>query len=152
MRAIARKRARLTAPYQQCPIVRVYRISAVTLKTRDMRKSCSFYSRLPGFKLVFGGETDPFTTFEVQGSKMYLNLELANDPGTEMRQVDFGRIIFHTEDVDSLYRYMKNDRAITGAVTFETEPADAPWGERFFHVREPDGYQLSFASPLSKKK
>lgn len=123
--------------------MKVYRISAVTLKVRNMKKSCSFYSRLPGFRLAYGGEAEPFTTFEVGGSKTYLNLELANDP-----KPDFGRIVFHTEDVDGLYRYMKSDGAVSGAATFETEPADAPWGERFFHVREPDGYQLSFASPL----
>ena len=29
-----------------------------------------------------------------------------------------------------------------------TEPADAPWGERYFHVRDPDGHELSFARPL----
>jgi catechol 2,3-dioxygenase-like lactoylglutathione lyase family enzyme len=136
--------------------MKVYRISAVTLKIKDMGKSYSFYSRIPGFKLVYGGATDPFTTFEVEGSKMYLNLELvnditSNDPRIGIKQRDFGRIIFHTEDVDSLYRYMKNDKAISEAVTFETEPADAPWGERFFHVREPDGYQLSFARLLSKE-
>lgn len=129
-------------------VMKVYRISAVTLKVRDMGKSCDFYSRIPGFRLVYGGATDTFTTFEVEGSKVYLNLELANDATKQ----DFGRIIFHTEDVDGLYRYMKNDKAISGAVTFETEPADAPWGERFFHVREPDGYQLSFARPLSKEE
>ena len=136
--------------------MKVYRISAVTLKIRDMVKSCNFYSRIRGFKLVQGGATDPFTTFEVGSSKMYLNLELvnditSNDSEMHVKQGDFGRIIFHTEDVDGLYRHMKNDRAICEAVTFETEPADAPWGERFFHVREPDGYQLSFARPLSKE-
>lgn len=61
---------------------------------------------------------------------------------------DFGRIVFHTENVDELYSYMKKDEFISRYVVFETEPADAPWGERFFHVREPNGYQLSFAKPL----
>ncbi|SRR5581483_544906 len=129
--------------------MKVYRISAITLKIRDMGKSCNFYSRLPGFKLEYGGATGPFTTFEVEGSKTYFNLELTNDIPTKQR--DFGRIIFHTEDVDSLYRYMKNDKAISEAVIFETKPVDAPWGERFFHIREPDGYQMSFAQPLSKE-
>lgn len=124
----------------------IYRISAVTLKIRDMKKSFDFYSKLPGFKLIYGGATDPFTTFEIEGGNAHLNLELIND--TRVNQRDFGRIIFHADDVDSLYRYMKNDKSISEAVTFETEPADAPWGERFFHVREPDGYQLSFARPL----
>ena len=33
-------------------------------------------------------------------------------------------------------------------IIFENEPVDAPWGERFFHIREPNGYELSFAQPL----
>jgi catechol 2,3-dioxygenase-like lactoylglutathione lyase family enzyme len=135
--------------------MKVYRISAVTLRVKDMEKSCQFYSKLPGFKLVYGGgrATDSFTTFEVgEGSRMYLNLELGRPAGSRISEKDFGRIVFHTEDVDGLYIYMKNDKAISNAVNFESEPADAPWGERFFHIREPDGYQLSFARPLSKAK
>jgi len=27
-------------------------------------------------------------------------------------------------------------------------PKDAPWGERFFHVTDPDGHEISFAEPL----
>jgi uncharacterized glyoxalase superfamily protein PhnB len=26
-------------------------------------------------------------------------------------------------------------------------PRDAPWGERYFHMRDPDGHELSFARP-----
>ncbi|MGH9991715.1 MAG: VOC family protein [Nitrososphaera sp.] len=144
--------------------MKVYRVSAVTLKVKDMEKSCTFYSKLPGFQVAYGGRaTDSFTTFEVgEGSKMYINLELtrrvdsssdAVDGTTKWKvgPMDFGRIIFHCEDVDSLYFYMKNDNAISEAVTIENEPSDAPWGERFFHVREPDGYQLSFAQPLPSR-
>ena len=75
---------------------------------------------------------------------MYLNLELA----METRSQDFGRIIFHVDDVDELYRHIKNDGFLSVNATIESEPKDAPWGERFFHVRDPNGYQLSFAKPL----
>ncbi len=61
---------------------------------------------------------------------------------------DFGRIIFHTKNVDRLYSYMKNHEYISKRIVFGNEPTDAPWGERFFHIREPNGYQLSFAQPL----
>ena len=37
-----------------------------------------------------------------------------------------------------------------GGVTMHAEPADAPWGERYFHVRDPDGHELSFARPLAQ--
>ena len=30
----------------------------------------------------------------------------------------------------------------------EMPPSDAPWGERYFHVRDPDGHELSFARLL----
>ena len=49
-----------------------------------------------------------------------------------------------------LYRYLKNNETISEMISFENEPKDATWGERYFHVREPDGYQLSFANPIKK--
>jgi catechol 2,3-dioxygenase-like lactoylglutathione lyase family enzyme len=150
--------------------MKVYRISAITLKVKDMEKSCSLYSKIPGFRLTYGGKpSDRFTTFEIgkeSKATTYLNLELieeeeekekdsssdfyrksnlVNGKGSE----DFGRIIFHTENVDRLYSYMKNDEYISKSIVFENEPTNAPWGERFFHIREPNGYQLSFAQPLS---
>jgi len=124
-----------------------HRISAITLLVQNMQSSCNFYSRIPGFRIVCGGPYDNFTTYEAgDESKIYLNLELVKD----YRQIDFGRIIFHTDDVDNLYSYLKNDTHISKLVYFETEPVNASWGERFFHMRDPDGYQLSFATPIRK--
>jgi uncharacterized glyoxalase superfamily protein PhnB len=77
---------------------------------------------------------------------MYLNLE--KRAGSIGNARDFGRIIFHTEDVDGLYSYMKGDSVISALASLENEPRDATWGERFFHVRDPEGYPLSFARPL----
>lgn len=63
--------------------MKVYRISAITLRVKDIEKSCSLYSRLPGFRLTYGGDpSDSFTTFEIgKGSKTitYLNLEQIED-------------------------------------------------------------------------
>ena len=92
----------------------VYRISAVTLLIKNMERSCSFYSQIPGLRLVYGGSSkDTFTTFEMgtEISKMCLNLELSAFTNEHYR-TDFGRIIFHTEDVDKLYSYMKNNHNI----------------------------------------
>jgi catechol 2,3-dioxygenase-like lactoylglutathione lyase family enzyme len=136
----------------------VYRISAVTLKVRDMGESCAFYAKLPGFTLVYGGSKERFTTFEVgKGTKMYLNLELEDgmdqriSTGPDKPKKSCGRVIFHTDDVDGLYRFMKNDSSISRSAIFENPPKDASWGERFFHVSEPNGYQLSFAQPITKE-
>ena len=144
--------------------MKVYRISAITLKVKDMEKSSSLYSKIPGFRLTYGGKpSDRFTTFEIgEGSNAttYLNLELieVNEGSSDFSKIpnlgktraneDFGRIIFHTENVDRLYSYMKQDEYISKHIVIENKPTNAPWGERFFHIREPDGYQLSFAQPL----
>jgi catechol 2,3-dioxygenase-like lactoylglutathione lyase family enzyme len=144
--------------------MRVYRISAVTLKVKDTEKSCSLYSRIPGFRLTYGGgPSDSFTTFEIgKGSKTTcLNLERIEDDdegssdfskkpnlGKTKGSRDFGRIIFHTENVDKLYSYMKHDEYISKSIVFENEPTNAPWRERYFHICESNGYQLSFAQPL----
>jgi catechol 2,3-dioxygenase-like lactoylglutathione lyase family enzyme len=146
--------------------MKICKISAVTLIIENMERSCNFYSQIPGFKLVYGGLLkDTFTTFEIGEEhvpKMYLNLELSitnnnnhnhhiTDYNSRKRQY-FGRIIFHTEDVDRLYSYFKSNEHISSLISFENEPTDAAWGERYFHIREPDGYQLSFAEPIADNK
>lgn len=134
-----------------------------------MEKSCSLYSKIPGFRLTYGGKpSDRFTTFEIgkeSKATTYLNLELIEEEeeeendssvfykkssigGKTKGSENFGRIIFHTENVDELYSYMKYDEYVSESIVFESEPTNAPWGERFFHIREPNGYQLSFAQPL----
>jgi len=75
---------------------------------------------------------------------MCLNLELKKDK----KKTDFGRIIFHVDDVDEFYDLLKNDDYISNLAVFENKPNDAAWGERFFHIRDPDKYQLSFAMPI----
>lgn len=140
-------------------MVKVYQISAVTLIIKNMERSCNFYSKIPGFKLVYGGSyDDTFTTYEIGEDipKMYLNLELIitndNHKDTKRKKQRFGRIIFYTEDVDKLYSYFKSSEYISNLITFENEPTNAVWGERYFHIKEPDGYQLSFAKPFGKEK
>lgn len=137
----------------------VYRISAVTLIIKNMSRSCNFYSQIPGFKLAYGGSSiDSFTTYQIGKGipPLYLNLELdvvvTNSSHSEHDRRHFGRIIFHTEDVDELYSYLRSNAGISNNILFENEPMDAPWGERYFHIREPDGYQLSFAKPIEKGK
>src|SRR5918998_5109762 len=62
--------------------MKVYRISAITLKVKEMEKSCSLYSKFPGFRLTYGGKpSDLFTTFEIgkESKATYLNLELMEE-------------------------------------------------------------------------
>ena len=107
-------------------MMNVYAICAVTLFIENMERSCNFYSSVPGFKLVYGGSpTDSFTTYEIGSAesknipKTYLNLELATPISTDYNINDFGRIIFHTEDVDKLYSYLKNNQDLSKAILIE---------------------------------
>jgi catechol 2,3-dioxygenase-like lactoylglutathione lyase family enzyme len=53
--------------------MKIYKISAVTLIIENMRRSCRFYSQIPGFKLVYGGSSDDtFTTFEIEEELDYI--------------------------------------------------------------------------------
>ena len=55
------------------------------------------------------------------------------------------RVIFHVDDVDALYAVV-----LAGGFAPEAPPRDASWGERYFHLTDPDGHALSFAKPLKR--
>ena len=114
-------------------------INAVTLVTADMTHA--FYSAL-GFDAVVGGSHAPFTTYHAGDG--FLNLQLDTDytPGAAI----WGRVIFWVTDVDALYA-----RARDHGYEPEMPPADASWGERYFHLRDPDGHELSFARLLERR-
>ena len=109
----------------------------MTLATRDMRASIAFYTAL-GFKMAHGGPDARLTSFHAGES--FLNI--IAKPG-EFRW--WGRVIFHVDDVDAMQA-----RAVAAGFAPQAEPRDAPWGERYFHLSDPDGHELSFARPLNK--
>jgi uncharacterized glyoxalase superfamily protein PhnB len=121
---------------QECTSM-VEGISAVTLGTHEMGQAVRFYRAL-GFEVLHGGEESLFTSFRAGAS--YLNL-IAQP--AERRWSWWGRVIFYVADVDALY-----DRALATGCQPATAPRDAAWGERFFHLIDPDGHELSFARPL----
>jgi len=112
-------------------------ISAVTLATHDMGRAVQFY-RMLGFQLIYGGENAAFTSF--RAGPGFLNLIV--QPG-EQHWSWWGRVIFYESDVDGLYA-----RLVAAGCRPDTAPRNAEWGERFFHVTDPDGHELSFAWPL----
>lgn len=113
-------------------------LSAVTLAVADMAVAHRFYSAL-GFGALYGGAAADFTSYRVGSS--FLNLQLV--PG-QPPVSGWGRAIFYVTDVDAVY-----ERAVHAGFSPSTEPADAPWGERYFHLSDPDGHELSFARPLA---
>jgi len=113
-------------------------ISAVSLATHDMARAVRFYRAL-GFTVRYGGEQSSFTS--LHAGPGYLNL-IAQPAGRQWSW--WGRVIFHVADVDAFH-----GRAIAAGLRPDGAPRDAPWGERFFHLTDPDGHELSFATPLS---
>ena len=111
-------------------------INAITLVVTDMAASVRFYTDL-GFMMAYGGADEAFTSLRIGTN--YVNLQHTGEqPGT-----GWGRVIFHVPSPDAVY-----ETAIGHGYEPEMAPSDAPWGERYFHLRDPDGHELSFARPL----
>jgi catechol 2,3-dioxygenase-like lactoylglutathione lyase family enzyme len=113
-------------------------ISAVTLATPDMGAATRFYDAL-GFVPRYGGPDAPFTSYRVGGGYLNLQLDPAWQPGPRV----WGRVILWVDDVDAIHA-----RAVAAGFAPAAPPADAPWGERYFHLGDPSGHEISFARPL----
>ena len=110
-------------------------ISAVTLAVRAMPEAIVFYTKL-GFTLVYGRPDARFST--LQAGEALVNLIVT--PG--YTPAWWGRTIFRVDDVDALYRL-----AIAQGLT-PAAPQNGSWGERYFHLTDPNGHELSFAQLL----
>ena len=119
--------------------VTVQYISAVTLAVREMPRAVEFYESQVGLPLLYGGGSASFTSFRLGDG--YLNLILTPQGGWSW----WGRLILHVDDVDRLYR-----KLVDAGLNPSTAPQDANWGERYFHISDPDGHELSFARPQAR--
>ena len=115
----------------------IERISAVTFRVVNMTQSVRVYRDVLGMELLYGGEGTGFSSLRAKDTQSaILNLEQGK-PVTR-----WGRLIFYVVDVDALWNHLK-DRGFDPEI-----PRDASWGERYFHMPDPDGHELSFARPL----
>ena len=102
-----------------------------------MQVSVQFYRDVLGMELIYGGEDSYFSSLRArEAQSAILNLEKGH-PGER-----WGRLILHVTDVDAFWSHLKENG-------FNPEtPRDGAWGERYFHMPDPDGHELSFARPL----
>jgi catechol 2,3-dioxygenase-like lactoylglutathione lyase family enzyme len=116
---------------------RIQKISAVTFRVRNMKASLHFYRDMLGMDVLYGGDASGFSSLCAgHADSAILNLEEGET------RTQWGRLIFHVMDVDALWKHLTD-------LGFEPErPRDASWGERYFHMQDPDGHELSFAQPL----
>src|SRR6516164_1531079 len=112
-------------------------ISAITVATHDMPRAVRFY-RMLGFEVIFGRDEDAFTSFRAGRS----DLNLIAQPA-ERTWSWWGRVTLSPSDDDS-----QHASAVAAGYRPDTAPRDAEWGERFFHLTDPEGHELSFAKPL----
>jgi catechol 2,3-dioxygenase-like lactoylglutathione lyase family enzyme len=115
----------------------IEKLSAVTLRVVNMTESVRFYRDVLGMELLYGGEGAGFSSLRARDTQSaILNLEQGKPVN------HWGRLIFYASDVDALWNHLKDGG-------FDPEiPRDASWGERYFHMPDPDGHELSFARPL----
>jgi len=114
----------------------VEKISAITLRVANMEASVRFYRDILGLQMIYGSEGSNFTSLRTKASDTILNLEHGNPA------IQWGRLIFHVSDVDRFWAYLVEKGL------HPDHPQNASWGERYFHMSDPDGHELSFARPL----
>ncbi|MDA0769021.1 MAG: VOC family protein [Chloroflexi bacterium] len=112
-------------------------ISAVTLVVADMSVSFRFYRNL-GFNPIYGEESSDFASF--RAGENFLNLTQGE---SREKGPIWGRVVFFVDDVDAMYGHV-----LALGLGPEAEPRNAEWHERYFHLLDPDGNELSFAKPI----
>ncbi|MGE0227001.1 MAG: VOC family protein [Dehalococcoidia bacterium] len=116
---------------------RIESLNAVTLGVADMARAAAFYAAA-GFEREYGGADAEFTSYRLGPNHLNLmRVPLGEQHGS------WGRVVVYVADVDATYAHM-----VAAGLTPEFAPRDANWGERYFHLRDPDGHELSFARLL----
>ena len=116
----------------------VEKISAVTFRVLNMKASVQFYKDVLGMEIIYGGEDGSFSSLRAKDANTpILNLEQGRSV------TGWGaRMIFYVADVDAFWEHLR------GKGLQPESPRDASWGERYFHISDPDGHELSFARPI----
>ena len=118
-------------------IPRVEKISAVTFQVTNMQLAVRFYRDVLGMEVIYGGEESDFSSLRAtETESAILNLQRGHP---EKR---WGRLILQVSDVDAFWSHLK-EKGFDPA-----GPQDGAWGERYFHLPDPDGHELSFARSL----
>lgn len=115
----------------------VQHLSAITFAVRDMARAIEFYEKC-GFAVAYGGKKADFTS--LQSDQAFVNLIATSSYEPKW----WGRVIFRVSNADAQYRLMSG-----AGLKPDAPPQDASWGERYFHITDLDGHELSFAQLLA---
>ena len=121
-----------------------------TLMVRDMEKSIEFYTETLGFENTFK-MPDPEGNL-IHANLVWKNVHIMLGPTTWLAEelipyrgagVDFYILSDADNDIDAYYTMLKEK-----GVNIVKEIEDQFWGDRMFSIKDPDGYQLTFAKTL----
>ena len=112
-------------------------LEGLTLHVDDVERSRDFYLRIPGAVLVDHRPGD-FALLQIGGARLGLlttRYLRGGGPGFHME------ISTSSDAVDALYEQVR-----AAGIEPDGPPADRSWGERTFHVTDPDGNLIEFDS------
>ncbi|MDQ6772562.1 MAG: VOC family protein [Candidatus Dormibacteraeota bacterium] len=112
-------------------------LEGLTLHVQDVERSRRFYERLPGAVLIHERPGE-FALLQLGGGRLgLLNAQYlgGGGPGFHM-EISTG-----ADAVDAVYEQVR-----AAGIEPDGPPADRPWGERTFHVTDPDGNRIEFDS------
>ena len=118
--------------------LKVERISAVTFRVSNMNASVQFYRDVLGMEVLYGAE-------ELRGS-----LPCVRKTRTLPSSI-WSRVSGSTAGVGLSSMWRMWTRSGDASTSWDSSPKSRRMlrgGERYFHMLDPDGHELSFACPL----
>ena len=129
------------------------RCDFIALIVSDISRAVRFYQETLGLHLRFV-QGEKYALFQVGGTKLALQIARSHGPDLPVA-VDLVTpradgvsvlVCFAVADVDRWCATLKERD-----VPILREPADYPWGDREFSVRDPDGHVLIFYGPVREQ-
>jgi uncharacterized glyoxalase superfamily protein PhnB len=117
---------------------------SASLTVKDLEKSLVWYRNVVGFTVD--------QRHEREGKLRAVSLRagavrvlIGQDDGAKgwdrVKGVGFSMMITTDQNIDELAKQIKERGGV-----LDSEPADMPWGARFFRMQDPDGFKLTISS------
>ena len=117
---------------------------SASLTVKDVRASLEWYRNVMGFTLDQKHERDG-KLLAVSLKAGNVRILLGQDDGAKgwdrAKGEGISLMITTAQDIDEHAKGIKQRGG-----TLDSEPADTPWGQRMFRLRDPDGFRLTIAS------
>lgn len=110
------------------------------LPMRSKAATKAYYVDQLEFRVIGDAEYDDYLMVEKENVQLHFFLFKELDP-----LENYGQIYIRTDDIDSLYRFMLDRKvSIHPNGTLQSKP----WGQREFHLLDPDHNLLTFGQTL----